>query len=147
MAIRRAAVAALLLIATLPYAGALSQGFVYDDDAQVVRNDLVRSLDPRPVLAGGAVTRGRVEWYRPLTIYSIAVGYWADSMHPRVFHLTNVALLASNSLLVLRIGELLLGSWSGGWAAAVLFAAQAVHTEAIVPVFVRADLLAAFFVL
>ena len=44
---------ALLLLATAPYVNTLGTGFVYDDHAQVVRNELVRSLDPVPILRAG----------------------------------------------------------------------------------------------
>jgi hypothetical protein len=64
---------AVACLAVAPFVNGLHNEFVYDDHAQVTRNALVRSLDPRPILAGGAVTHGHVEWYRPLTIYSLAL--------------------------------------------------------------------------
>ena len=51
----------LLLLATLPFLNTLDNQFVYDDYAQVVRNDLVKTLDWRTALEG-SVTHGRVEW-------------------------------------------------------------------------------------
>ncbi len=70
------------VLATLPYLNTTSNEFVYDDYAQVVRNDLVRSLSPLPSLSEGSVTHGQVEWYRPLTIYSFALNYAFDGLHP-----------------------------------------------------------------
>jgi len=137
----------LLLLAVLPYLTAARHPFVYDDYAQVVRNDLVRSLDPRPVLAVGSVTHGRVEWYRPLAVYSLALNYAASGLDPWSYRLVNVALHAANTALVFTIAGRIGRSSVVASAAAALFAVHAVHSEAVVPAFGRADLLAAFFAL
>jgi Tfp pilus assembly protein PilF len=136
----------VVLLAIAPFAGSARHPFVYDDQAQVARNALVRSLDPRTHLAQRSVTHGRVEWYRPLTTYSFAVEYAAAGLDPRPYHLTNLGLHAAASVLLLAIGRRVLGP-GGGFLAAALFAVHAVHTEAVVPVFGRADLLAACCVL
>lgn len=137
----------LFLLATLPYVTAIDHPFVYDDYAQVVRNDLVRSTHPGPVLAGGSVTHGGVEWYRPLTVYSLALNYAATGLEPVSYRLVNLGVHGANTLLVLLIAKRLLPSDSAAIAAAAVFGAHAVHAEAVIPVFGRADLLAAFFVL
>jgi Tfp pilus assembly protein PilF len=137
---------ALLAGAVGPFANGLGNDWVYDDRAQVVRNQLVRSLAPGPIFAGGSVTHGRVEWYRPLTVYSFAVNYSLSGLDPFGYHLTNVALHAANVFLVLKVGERLAAPGPAALAAA-LFAVHAVHTEAVTPVSGRADLLAALFVL
>jgi tetratricopeptide (TPR) repeat protein len=130
-----------------PYLATLGHPFAYDDYAQVVRNDLVRSLDPRPALAAGSVTHGQVEWYRPLTIYSLAVNYAVSGLAPWSYRLVNMALHAANTVLVLAIAGRLGGSAVAVVAAAALFGVHAVHSEAVIPAFGRADLLSAFFVL
>jgi tetratricopeptide (TPR) repeat protein len=134
----------LVLLAVFPYLAALGHPFAYDDYAQVVRNDLVRSLDPGPVLANGSVTHGRVEWYRPLAIYSLALNYAVTGPQPWSYRLVNLALHAANTALVLVIGRVI---GTAGGAAAALFAVHAVHSEAVIPAYGRADLLSAFFVL
>jgi protein O-mannosyl-transferase len=145
----RRAVAALALtaLATVPYLNALANGFVYDDVAQVVRNAVVRSLDPRPIFASGNVTHGDVEWYRPLTIYSLAVNYAASTLEPFWYHVTNIALHAANTVLVWSVSRALLASGLAALVAGALFATHPIHTEAVTPVFGRADLLAAFWLL
>jgi Tfp pilus assembly protein PilF len=137
----------LVLLATLPYLNGLHNEFVYDDHAQIVRNDLVQSLDPRPVLARGSVTQGRVHFYRPVTIYSFAVNYAAAGLRPFTYHLTNLSLHVANTWLLLAIGRELLGVNLAAFIAAALFAVHALHTEAVTPIFGRADLLAALSVL
>lgn len=134
----------LLLLAVVPYLAALGHPFAYDDYAQVVRNGLVRSLDPRPVFAIGSVTHGTVEWYRPLAIYSLALNYATTELEPWSYRLVNLALHAANTALVLSIGRVI-GTAAG--AAAALFAVHAVHSEAVIPAFGRADLLSTLFVL
>ena len=135
------------VLATLPYLNTTSNEFVYDDYAQVVRNDLVRSLSPLPSLSEGSVTHGQVEWYRPLTIYSFALNYAFDGLRPFLYHVTNIVLHAANSLLVAALVWRLSRSAVVTVTSAALFAVHAVHTEAVTPVFGRADLLSAFFVL
>ena len=138
---------ALGLLAVLPFVNGVRNEFVYDDHAQVTRNDLVRSLDPRPIAARGSVTHGRVEWYRPLTIYTLALNFASAGDRPVAYHLTNLALHAANTCLVLSIAVVILGRLDAAVVAAVLFGVHAVHTEAVTPVFGRADLLACFFAL
>src|SRR5262245_55567644 len=138
---------AVACLAVATFANGLHNEFVYDDHAQVTRNALVRSLDPRPILAVGAVTHGHVEWYRPLTIYSLAVNWAISGDQPFSYHLVNIALHAANACLVFSIALVLFGRRAVAVVAAALFAVHAVHTEAVTPVFGRADLLAAFFVL
>jgi hypothetical protein len=142
----RLACAAVALLAVIPFAASVGHPFVFDDHALVTRNELVRSLDPGPMLAHGAVTHGRVEWYRPLTLLSLALNRAATGLDPGGYHLTNLGVHAGNSVLVLAIGRRMLGP-AAGLVAAALFAAHAVHAEAVVPVFGRADLLATGFVL
>ena len=145
---RGAAMAAgVAVLATLPYLNTTSNAFVYDDYAQVVRNDLVRSLSPLPSLSQGSVTHGQVEWYRPLTIYSFALNYALGGLRPFLYHVTNIVLHAANSLLVAALVWRLSRSAVVTVTSAALFAVHAVHTEAVTPVFGRADLLSAFFVL
>jgi Tfp pilus assembly protein PilF len=138
---------AVACLAVAPFVNGLHNEFVYDDQAQVTRNALVRSLDPRPILAGGAVTHGHVEWYRPLTIYSLALNWAISGDQPLSYHVVNVGLHAANACLVLSISFVLFGQLGVALVAAILFAVHAVHVEAVTPVFGRADLLATFFVL
>src|SRR5688572_7209874 len=97
-----------MLLATLPFVNTLDNQFVYDDFAQVVRNDLVKTLDLRAAVEG-SVTHGRVEWYRPLTIYSLAFDYRFSGLEPRFYHLTNVLLHVGNAMLVVALGRRLVG--------------------------------------
>ena len=113
----------------------------------MARNDLVRTIDPRPIFEHGAVTHGRVEWYRPLTIYTLALNHAVSGLAPASYHVVNVAIHAANAVLVFAIGRVLFASMPAAFAAAALFAVHAVHTEAVMPIFGRADLLAALFVL
>lgn len=107
----------------------------------------MRSLDPWPIFASGSVTHGQVEWYRPLTIYSLALNYALSALQPFWYHATNITLHAANTLLVSAVTRALLASELAAFVAAALFATHSVHTEAVTPVFGRADLLAAFCVL
>jgi Flp pilus assembly protein TadD len=134
-------------LAVLPFVGACRHGFVSDDHAQITRNMLVRSWDPVAVVARGSVTHGQVEWYRPLTIFTFAVNWALAGEKAFSYHVVNLALHAANTCLLLSIALALWGRVTAAMVAAALFGVHAVHVEAIVPVFGRADLLASLFVL
>ena len=85
--------------------------------------------------------------YRPLTIVSLALDYRLSGLDPRFYHLTNILLHASNVMLIVALGRRLLRDDAVVITAAALFAVHALHTEAVAPVFGRADLLATCFVL
>jgi Tfp pilus assembly protein PilF len=141
-----ATIAILLALALIPHVLTLVHPFVYDDLALVVENDGLRSLEPVDFLKDPSVSGKRLEWYRPLTLISLAVNYRFSGLAPFAYHLTNLLLHALNVFLVYRLARRL-GEKSIPWVAAGVFAVHAVHVEAIAPVSGRADLLATNFAL
>ena len=147
---RRAALALVALVACGVYANSVGNELVYDDRKLIPANELMQDpwrLDR--ILAGrywGEVLHSH--HYRPLTVWTLAVNYRVNESlglpgaHPAGFHLVNVALHAGAScallLLALRLGLALPASL----AAALLFAAHPVHTEAVAFITGRAEPLA-----
>ncbi|TDJ08675.1 MAG: DUF1736 domain-containing protein [Deltaproteobacteria bacterium] len=139
----------LVLFAGLLYAGSAGNGFVLDDGALVRDNPLIRSLTGIPTLFASDYwePEAKVGLYRPLVTTSYALNYALGARAPRGYHLANIGLHALMSLLVWGL-YLRLGSGAAIAAtAAFLFAAHAVHTEAVANVTGRAELLGGIFFL
>ena len=134
-----------LLIVAICYFNAVPLPFVQSDDFLIVAsNPGIRSVAPmrfllEPYWAGykfGGI-------YRPLTLFSFSVDYaiwhrWAPG-----YRLTNLLLHILNGCLVFLLAAPLIGP--GAWAATAVYLFHPVHTEAIVGIVGRSDLLAAGF--
>jgi len=135
-----------LIIVAIVYANAVPNPFVQSDDFLIVAaNQGIRSIAPlrflaEPYWAGDKF--GGI--YRPMTILSFSVDYaiwhrWAPG-----FRLTNLLLHSLNGYLVFLLASTLIGA-TGAWAAMAVYLLHPVHTEAIVGIVGRAELLAAVF--
>ncbi len=156
--------------AVLVYLNALPAQFVLDDFPAVVNNPGAHwPLDWQGILFtnywGSPEHYQSLTIYRPLATLSFALSDWAGAAGNAAAHrLINVALHAGCSVLVFYLTWFLLVPvktstgpggeyhpvWLKGGAATIaglLFALHPVHTEAVVGVVNRAELLAAFFVL
>ena len=139
--------AVLIAAAFLLYANSLENSFVWDDEALVLGNPAIRSLEgvPRlftarlfPEIPGG-------NFYRPVQSLSYAVDYSLWRLDPFGYHLTNILIHAGNAVLVYLLLLVLTGRRDISFMAALLFAVHPAATEAVDYVSGRADLLAAFF--
>lgn len=138
------AYAAVLGVALAASVGSLANGFVFDD-VRIVRQDArVHSLGRLPELLTGPYWSDDYanSAYRPATSASFAVDWAIGAGRPVVFHATNVALHLAVVALVLALSSLVL-SGPGAVVAALWFAVQPVHVEAVANVVGRAELLAA----
>lgn len=142
--------AVLLLLAVLPYANTLLNGFVYDDNNEVLNNPYLRdpgnwkALLSTPILAHlGA--RGVTNYYRPISTLGFLLCYQAFGPLPYAFHLFNILLNAAVVCLLFGISERMFGDRALAFAAAALFALHPIHTESVAWVSAVTDLdLAAF---
>lgn len=131
--------------AFLVYANALGNGLVYDDHFLIERNDIVLNLDFLRVFTThywGGYEGNETGQYRPFTVLSFLFDAFGGINAFR-FHLTNVLLHASNSILAFllcrQVGLTTVGAFVGG----MLFAVHPIHAEVAAGVtFGRADLLA-----
>ena len=142
----RGGLALLLALAVTPYLNTLRNDLVYDDRALVTENQQVRTLDPRSLLHP-SLDRYAVEWYRPLTIYSLAITYALGGLDPIAYHVGNLLSHAASVWLLSGIALAVLRRRAPALIAAALFAVHAIHVEAVAPASGRADLLSALFVL
>lgn len=133
---------ALLLLAAIwwAYAPALYGGFLWDDNAYVAYNPLLRDLDGlwRIWFAPTATPQ-----YHPLVFTSYWIEYqlWGDATFG--YHVVNVALHAANSVLVWLVLRRL--AVPGAAFAAAAFALHPVHVESVAWITERKDVLGAFF--
>jgi len=139
----------VLLVAAALHANTLWGGFVLDDTSVVSQNPLIQSLHRVPELFVSDYWEPTTKagLYRPLTTLSYALNFAAAGDHPALYHGVNVLLHALNSALVLILCLHLSGDRTVAAAAALLFAAHAVHTEAVAGIVGRAELLSALFFL
>ncbi|HKY33571.1 MAG TPA: tetratricopeptide repeat protein, partial [Candidatus Polarisedimenticolia bacterium] len=143
------ALGALILLAAAVHAGALLNGFTFDDPHIVVENPLV--TEPGGILRipfahYWAGSGGQGNLYRPLTLATYWLNHRAGGTSAWAFHLVNVLLHAAVTGVVYLLARRLAPE-PAALAAAILFAVHPVHTEAVANVAGRAELLAALFVL
>lgn len=146
----------------LVYGRALDAPFIFDDSISVLHNPTIRSLWP---LVGDAAQRGPLRpptenpmSARPLVNFSLAVNYRWGQLDPRGYRAFNIFLHMLNAMLLWDLVQRTLvlpyfgGRFDGAapWlalAAAVLWAAHPLVTEAVVYVTQRTELMVALFYL
>jgi Flp pilus assembly protein TadD len=138
--------AAVFLLATLPYIGTLSNGFVFDDRAVVEGNPALQSLHDAPKLLLSPYWSGEGisnRLYRPATTLSFALNRALLGSAPAGYHLINLILHGLVAWMVFCLLEALFGSVALALAAAALFAVHPLLSEAVAGVVGRAELLSA----
>jgi len=138
---RRLIPLAILFVTIIAYLPAMRAGYVWDDDAYVTGNELLRSADG---LSRIWLTTETPQYY-PMVFTSFWIEYRLWGLHPAGYHAVNVLLHAINALLVgfvlTRLGV------RGSWWVAALFAVHPVHVESVAWVTERKNVLSAFFYL
>lgn len=141
--------AALCLVAFLAYARCLSYDFVYDDDAQILRNPWIRDLSQVGRFFSTDVWRFANEqsgnYYRPFHMLVHALGYALSGVKPFAFHLINILLHCVNTLLLALLGYRLTRNKLAGVAGGFLFALHPVHAENVAWIAAVTDPLCAVF--
>jgi hypothetical protein len=137
-----------LAIVAVCFANSLPNDFIVDDYAIVAVNQAIRTISPVQNLLtpywGKHSTAGI---YRPLTIFSFSLEYplwhrWAGG-----YRLTNLLIHTINGFLIFLLARSLLQSLGGALFAGAIYLAHPVHTETVVQLVGRSDLLATLFFL
>ena len=166
--------AALILLGLLAWRNTLENGFVYDDEVNIVQNEALRTLtplskffDPKSSSTDAKMNAGL---WRPLTRFVWALDYRLDGLDPKPYHATNLLLHLLNALLVFYLAGMLsankmgakgadsagasqfqvleLGPGPSPWAAfltALVFLLHPVQVESVAWVNGLSNLLFAFF--
>jgi len=144
-------ITALVACATLPYLNILFNGFVYDDDTQVLNNSYIRSFRYLKEIfttnvwsfRGAAVSN----YYRPMMTLGYLICYKLFGMQAYGFHLVSLLLHVLVVCLVFVLTERLTGDRVWAFVAGALFALHPIHTESVAWVAAVTDLELTFFYL
>jgi tetratricopeptide (TPR) repeat protein len=141
----------LVACATLPYLNILVNGFVYDDDTQVMHNPYIRSfrylkeIFTTPVWSFAGVHVSN--YYRPMMTLGYLVCYKLFGMRAYGFHLASLLLHVLVVCLVFVITERLTGEQVCAFVAGALFALHPVHVESVAWIAAVTDVELTFFYL
>jgi len=131
--------AALVLAAYWP---ALDAGFVWDDDAYVIENTTLRSVDGlRRIWLDFEAT----PQYYPMVHSTFWLEYQLWQLNPSGYHLMNILLHMLAAVLAWRVLAQL--GLPGSWLAAAIFAVHPVHVESVGWITERKNVLSAVFYL
>jgi tetratricopeptide (TPR) repeat protein len=128
--------AVLILVAVLPYLNSLGNGFVQDDNRQVLSNPYLRSFSHlREIFATNVWSyvgaQGMTNYYRPLMTLGYLLCYQFLGPLAYGFHLANVVLNAGVVCLVFLVTERIFRNQTLGFVAAVIFALHPIHSESV----------------
>nr|BAC30236.1 unnamed protein product [Mus musculus] len=154
-------------VSLLCFARSYDGDFVFDDSEAIVNNKDLQSDTPLGDLwhhdfwGSKLSSNTSHKSYRPLTVLTFRINYYlSGGFHPVGFHVVNILLHGSISILMLDVFSVLFGGlqYTGkgqrvhlapraSLLATLLFAVHPVHTECVAGVVGRADLLCALFFL
>jgi len=141
-------IAAAVIIVGICYANSLPNGFILDDYPIVAVNPAIRAISPVHFLKTpywGASSNSGI--YRPLTIFSFSLEYPLWQQWAGGYRLTNLLLHSINGVLVFLLSRCILQSVPAAAAAAAVYLMHPVHTEPVVGLAGRSELLATLFFL
>lgn len=129
-------VVALFIVAIACYANTLTNGFVYDDDQQILLNPYIKSWHFLPEIFTTTVwsfvgSAGSSNYYRPLMTLTYLVLWKTFGDLPFGYHLFNVVLNAFVVVAVYYAGGTLLRARASSAIAALFFAIHPIHTETV----------------
>jgi protein O-mannosyl-transferase len=127
----------LLLLAILPYLGSLSNGFVYDDDTQILANPYIQNFSHLKQIftttawsyKGGAA--GVSNYYRPLMTFGYLLIHEAVGDRPFAYHLANLLTNAAVVLVLYLLTFRMFGDRALAFIASAVFALHPIHTEPV----------------
>lgn len=146
-----AVISLLALLATLPYLNSVPNGFVYDDDTQVLANPYIRDFSHLREIFTKSVWsylgdyRSTTNYYRPV----MTLGYLACNsifgLRPFGFHLASLILNAAVVCALYLLTRKMFGRLEIATLSAAIFALHPVHTEAVDWIAAVTELELAFF--
>lgn len=159
--IKKKSIFILILLTFLTFGNVLNHGFVGDDEMTIVYNDFYTSLTNLPILFSKQYISESQDYfsdktrysssggvsYRPVSAFIFFSDYWLWKRVPFGWHLTNLLLHITNTILVYLILLNLLGKENVALLAACLFGIHPIQSEAVAAISYRHDLLATFLAL
>ena len=132
------------------YANTLHNGFVYDDNAIVAMNPLVKSLGNLPTIFTTNYWGARNAdsgLYRPVTVASFCIDHALWGLNASAFHAVNILWHALAAILAYLFLFRVLGRRRVAFLAALVFAIHPLHVEAVSGIVGRAEILSTCFAL
>ena len=124
------------------YANSLPNDFLGDDHFIVELNPAIRSISPAQFLSSPFWGKdSNFGIYRPLVVLSFSIEYAVWQLWTPGFRLVNLLIHALNGVLVFMLARGILRSIPAAWAAAAVYFAHPVHTEAVAGIAGRSELL------
>jgi tetratricopeptide (TPR) repeat protein len=126
--------AILAAVTFVVFSGSLANGFVYDDNPQILQNAFVLNSHLWKDIFTGSVWSfqgGRTNFYRPLQFACYWVLYRIGGPNPAVFHLLNLLLYAASAWIVYLLARQLFNNDPVALSGALLWALHPVHVEAV----------------
>lgn len=141
--------ALIILISLLAYLNAVNNQFVFDDFDAVVNNSFIKDWKNFPSLFSKKYFQTSGEFsYRPVVTLSYFIDYSIWRLNPHGYHLTNLLIHVSNTLLSFYLILQLTQDNKIAGVISLLFSVHPILTEAVNSIGFREDLLcASFFVL
>ena len=141
----------IFIISFITYSVSLDNDFVYDDYLAVKANPIITSLKNIPAIFSTDYWNTNnlelASLYRPLTIFSYAINYSLSKYEPFSYHLFNIIIHGLNSVLLYLLLLRLFKNLNLAAISSVFFAVLPVHSEAVISIVGRSELLSFFFVI
>ena len=142
----------IFLLSFLVYANSLQNEFIWDDKEMIEENSVIRDYKNLPKIFSssywftgpGTVKKGN---YRPLTTTSYLFNYQIAGLSPAAFRVVNILLHAVNAVLVYWLAYILGVSGIFALLCGLIFAIHPIHTEAVVWIVGRAEVMGCTFFL
>ena len=132
------------------FSGSLANGFVYDDNPQILQNAFILNSHLWKQIFTGSVWSfqgGKTNFYRPLQFACYWGMYRMGGPNPAVFHLLNLLVYAASAGLVFWLARRLFNNDVVAFAGALLWGLHPVHVEAVAWISALPDVGFAFFTL
>ncbi|MFB3923125.1 MAG: tetratricopeptide repeat protein [Terriglobia bacterium] len=132
----RAILVILAMLAILPYLNTLSNGFVYDDNTQVLNNPYIQNFRHLKEIFSTTVwsyigVQGVSNYYRPMMTFGYLLCYQVFGPLAYGFHLASVLLHATVACALFLITKEIFRHRLLAFVAAGLFALHPVHSESV----------------
>ncbi len=135
-------VALLCVLVCAAYANTIPAEFVWDDQTIVVRNEAITSFKHIPYIFKNEFaekTKYHGNTYRPLQELSYMIDYYFWKLNPKGFHLTNVLLQISCTVMLFFLVFIISRSTAVAFISAAILGIHPINTEAVAYVSGRND--------
>lgn len=137
------------LLALSVYFNTLGHGFVFDDNAFIVKNTFIQSRSILDIFSYEFLKHswGDLDVNRPVMVASLILDFSIWKLNPMGYHLTNIILHAANTVAVLYLLKLIFLNSEVPIFVSMIFAVHPVHVQAVNAINFREDLLVTLFCL